>query len=679
MKDVGYPGTVVVVDFESYFDNEYGLKTHSTVEYIQDKRWEALALAYGIYPETNEGVAVGEESIDLLLRSLRSTYGDDLAGCTVVMQNAMFDASVLALRYGMHPKHIIDSVCLARAWHTRTKHGLAAMAERFGLPAKGETENFLGCTLRRGRYIVHKGRGKKRPPEMRPLMSMTKIDELTKYATRDIKITWEVFKRLLPRLSNPAIELRVADHCLRMFTQPALETDAVHGNTLIVGMQQECDAAVAATGVQPAPVLKGSYASPADQLSGNIAFHRLMEQALLRAGDQPQKYMKVMKAGWVFGLAKEDPEKTLLLAHPSEEVRTLIKAREAIKSWPLHISRVRKILAMARACGGLMPVPLGYHAAHTGRYGGREDINLQNLPKRGHPLVLGLRGLLVPPPGQRLVVVDLSAIEARVLAWVAGQTDLLHKFATGSEIYCDLAEKILGLRCRKARKTDPDVIRKVYTERRGFGKVAVLGCGYGMGADRMIEYAAGPGFDLTLTKEAAKRIVDIYRQANPAVTTFWRNSESAFTYVAKYKRPCGVPYVGFHSDDGIDVVITLPNGRRMNYHRVAVGREEVFGGDTLKVYNDLMHTWDHVWGGVITENIVQAISRDVLVEAMLRLEDSGHHTCLSVHDELVMVAPPEQAERMLATAIKEMSRPPTWAPDLPLAAEGVVCDRYGLH
>lgn len=686
LRECGYPLIVVVLDFESYFDEEYGLTKLSTPEYVMDKRWEVTGLAAlemdGQAPFAEyQNKAMwyqGESKVASHLAYLQYLYGPNLERCTVVMQNASFDASVLALRYGIWPKYLVDTKSLALAWNTRAKNDLGSQTVRWGLPLKSkeETKSFLGATFKRGRYHKPSGRGKKRkPPEPRLIMSPEQASALGNYAENDVLREWELFTILLPRLSNPAAELWLQHHTLELCTKPTLLCDADAGAQLASGMDREIDHVLAPTKLTR------------EQISGDLSFEWALSERLRALGENPQAYMKVGKRGMMLALAKGDKERAILASHPDEEVRNLIAARGALDSWPLHIKRVQRMMAMALAWGGLMPVPVQYWGAHTGRFAGCWAINLQNLPKRGHPLVLAIRELLVAPDGSILVIVDLAAIEARVLAWIAGQADLIQKFANNEEIYCGFAAKVLGWPVRKPIKEGkPGYIKAIEDRhtwaRNNIGKVGILGCGYGMGAKepgteadpKPNYYFAGAGLDLAM----AERIVGVYRETNTAITGFWRAIEKAFVYTAKYKRPCEMSHgLRFDSTPEIDVVITLPNGRELHYHKVRLTEGRF--NDRAAVWHEIEHRWDFLWGGTLTENVVQAMSRDILVEACHRLEDAGHHTAHHVHDELILVVKEDQGKNVLKLAEAELSKTPTWAPGLPLGAEGKVTNRYGNH
>jgi DNA polymerase len=665
----GYPLDVVVIDFETYFDDSYGMGSSesalSTIEYVQDKRFEILGCAFtpmdGLTPftdyEYHTQFQIGEKNVASFLKYLQNEYGPNLEHCTVVMQNAQFDAAILSRKFNIHPPHLIDVLGLARHWNSRQKHGLDTLAKQFELPLKGDTEQFSGCTFRKRMFIPKSRKRGPKMPVQRPLMTDEQVTALSTYASNDAMREWELFTLLLPRLSNPQRELQIMQHTLELFTKPVLRVDFAKGEELIQQFREQINQALEVVG------------ATAEEISGTISFERLLLNALEAVQDHPQKYYKVGKSGYILALAQDDPETELLLHHSSERVRNLMLARQAVKSWPLHIKRVERIMRMAKADGGRLPVPLKYCGAHTGRWSGGEKINLQNLPKDG--LVALIRHLLIAPEGNILVIADASAIEARVLAWIAGQWDLVDRFAAGEEIYCGFASKVLGRPIRKPRNTDlPAVAERLKWARNAIGKVGILGCGYGMGAAKIVDYAGG-----AVDADMAERIKTTYRTENKIIVQFWRDVEKAFLYTAKYQRPTVMPRgLRFDSTSDCDVMITLPNGRELKYVRVKVVPDDRC--DKLEVYNELEHKWEHLWGGTITENIVQAISRDVLIEAGLRCEEQGQHIALHVHDELVGVAPVEEGDAALKAAIAELSRVPDWAPRMPLNAEGYLSERY---
>lgn len=680
LRSVGYPEDVLVIDFETYFDSTYTLRELSTVEYVTDKRFEAVSVATTImggaapfadYEQQTSFIAT-EPEIARHFKYLQGIYGQNLERATIVIANAKFDCTILAKRYGVYPPHVIDITGIARALNSRQKHGLDTLAKQHGLIEKGDTAQFTEATFRT-RFKKPKGRGAKMPVQI-PKIDDAKLAALREYNVNDNLREWELFTILLPMLSNPKTELRLMQHTLDLYLRPVLRCNFPEGERLASAMQARLDSLI-------------PEGMTHEEISGNKSFEAALYTALERANDNPTRYHKFGARGAAFALAKDDPERGLLCNHSDAVVRGLMAARVGIKSWPNHISRVRSIIAVAKACDGLLPVPLRYCGAHTGRWSGDDGLNLQNLSKQGDPLLVEIRGLIVAPEDHTLVIVDASQIEARVLAWIAGQIDLLERFDAGGDPYIALASKMFGFKVRKPKRKGAFIpaIEDRMEQARNFGKVGVLGCGYGMGVSRAVDYAATQ-YKVVMNEATAKKLVDLYRMENPAITKFWNDIEKAFVYTAKYRKPCELPRgLLFHPYQETGVTITLPNGRELHYPEVAIVFENDFGGltrmgqESIRIYNAVTHEREYIWGGHLTENIVQAISRDVLAEAMLRLEDAGYHTALHIHDELVIAVPENQGENALERAEEELSRTPSWAPGLPLDAEGVLSKAYGKH
>lgn len=669
LSAASWPTDVVVLDFETYFDEKYSMRGGdqlSTVEFIRDNRFEATGLAWLVVPGQSPFLdyehctkwAEGEAGVQTVIDHLKRTYGTDLRRCVVVSHNARFDMSVLAHHYGLHPKWCIDTLGLARHWNSRQKNSLDVLTKQYGLPEKGNTADFKGLSFR-PRYTPAKPGT---PPKRRPAPTDEQRAALGDYAVNDVKREWELFTLLLPKLSNPAGELWCMQHTLELFTRPMLRVDHDLAADLIRRMEHEVDSVCGAAGVSR------------KQAGGTIEFNALLADALDDAGDNLGVYLKPGKKGSVLAFAKDDYEREVLLAHKDDTVRRLCTARAAVKSWPAHIKRIQRIERQARANDGVLPVPLTYCGAHTGRWSGGERINLQNLGSRGHALINATRNLLIAPPGHTLVIADASQIEARVLAWVADQKDLVTQFAEGREIYCRFASKVLGLPVRKPREGGvPEIEAWHKWARNSIGKIGVLGCGYGMGPEKTVAYAKG-----AIDAETGEKIVSVYRAENRSIVSFWRSLEKAFSFTGRYKRPCSLPH-GLHlySRSDCDVVIVLPGGRELKYHRVRVTPGKY--GPECEVFNPMKKSWGRVWGGHLTENVVQAVSRDILEEAVHFVEYSGHRVVHHIHDEVVLCVPEDAAPNALDTALMALRRVPEWGSGLPLDAEGLITPRYGGH
>lgn len=689
LQRVKLPTAVVVIDFETYFDSAYSLRRTrwSTIEYVRDKRFEALGVSIldmnqPFKDYEKEARWYTHDRIREGLSLLQQQYGCHLENCTVVMQNARFDAAILRHHYGIAPKHLIDTLGLARHWNSRTKNDLDTLAATFDLPAKGDTLKFKGWT-HRTRFVPKKGRRKRgQAPELEtaPKMTPEQDRELGDYANNDTAREWEVFMLLLPRLSRPEVELPLIQGTLDLFLKPELNVDPLRAEEIIAGMEGRMDEAVEAAGMTLTQ-LRGRYFDEAvDEWITEYGPVTHPDQAPVHPGEfrKPEKVH-----GWKLATANDDWQRKALLQHPDDRVRLAMEAKVAVHSWPNHIKRVRRIVNQAAANDGVLPVPLKYHGAHTGRWSGDERINLQNLGERNpEPLIRAVRELLVAQPDHQLVIADLSAIEGRGVGWIADEQGLLQDFRDQDadpdaieDVYTKFASKVLGERIVHPGKAGLKGEEAKYHKwgRGVVGKIGVLGGGYGMGGEKA--QGLGEGLDLPM----AKRIIGTYRDDNPAIVQFWHDIEAAFIYTYKYHEAVQLRH-GLRTEHrpDCDVVIVLPNGRELKYHEVRL-RPGKYGRDAIGVYNANERKWGHVWGGHLTENIVQGFCRDIMGEAWLRCGDRGAHVVLHVHDELVAHALTSRAPATLSTLIEELTRPVVWAPGFPLAAEGCITPRYGGH
>jgi len=324
---------------------------------------------------------------------------------------------------------------------------------------------------------------------------------------------------------------------------------------------------------------------------------------------------------------------------------------------------------------------LMYHGAATGRWSGRL-VQPQNFPRpqkkqdeldqiiaklkadedvseHGAGTVLAsdlLRSMLIAEDGHRLMFADYSAIEARVLAWIAGQTDLVETFRNGGDVYKEMASAIYNVN-----------VESVTDGQRQVGKMAILGCGYGMGGKRFAEQCATMG--INVDEDEAKRIVSVYREKNNRIAQYWRDSENEFVEMVK------------EAGRVRSVELPLPSGRSLTYHNPRIIQRETPWGamrDTAQVdtLNSVTRQWvsQIIWGGLLTENVVQATARDLMATAMMALELKGYNVILSVHDEIISEVPDDFGS--LEEMIEIMTRVPAWADGCPINAEGKEGKRY---
>ena len=658
LKAAGYPTDCLVLDFETYFDPKYSLKEMSTIEYVQDKRFEILGVA-----TKAQGPAVfisGERETADAIEWLQKLYGPNLEKVSLIVQNAQFDCTILARKFNLYPRYVVDLRDLAAHYDARAKHNLETIAKQLGIGVKGETKEFYGCTFRSTRFCFTKRR---RPMLVSP-MSAGKAEALAAYAKNDAELEWKAVERLLPILSDPRNELEIAHHTLELYTRPVLEIDEKKGQSIIRRMGERMNVAVEASGLTK------------EEISGNTAFERAITKALEDAGDNPQTFFKPCKKGYKLAEAKTDPEREILLNHYDINVQSLMAARVAIKSWPAHISRVENLLRQALAMNGRLCVPLRYYGAHTGRWAGLDGINLQNLGSRGDPLISEVREMIVPPAGHKLLILDAVQIEPRVIAWQANQEDLLASFAAGKDTYSELASRIVGRPVYKPTAQDTSEDAERLGKDRILGKVGILGAGYGMGARRMQEYASqqtGAPVELAL----AEKLIKTYRETNKKIVSLWYDVQRAFVNAIKYgSRTELLRGVRFEKLLSEGVSITLPSGRKLYYPKVRyLGSEQ-----QIELWDSREHKWIRTWGGSLVENIVQAISRDVLREVIRRVEAIGYRVAMHCHDEVVVVAEEREAEAILDPLFLCFKRPDfDWIKGCPLTAEGKIAERYEAH
>jgi DNA polymerase len=381
---------------------------------------------------------------------------------------------------------------------------------------------------------------------------------------------------------------------------------------------------------------------------------------------------------------------------PDDVVRVLGIRQKVAKS---SIGKLRTMLACADPDGRVRGTLQYYGASRTGRFSGRL-IQPQNFPRppRGYDpndaiaQILGgmrneglgifydeplsvvsacLRGCLIPAPGKKFLVFDLSQIEARVLAWMAGQKDVLDVFRRGDDVYQWTAD------------------HNGFTGNRTAGKVMVLGLGFGMGHVAFVDFAKTYG--MTLSTIEANDIVTQWRDANRMIRKFWWDLDSAAKSVIRAGRNSSpISWCGIRVGLGMDqarqdvLLIELPSGRPLWYRNPRLVPDPVkpqYEAIEFDGVDQYTKQWKSIrtWGSKLAENITQAVARDVIVDAALRVEHFMRDVdlVLSVHDELVWEVDEDFDESHVTNALWQVIETPLWAGGLPVAAEGGLMDRYG--
>jgi len=377
-------------------------------------------------------------------------------------------------------------------------------------------------------------------------------------------------------------------------------------------------------------------------------------------------------------------EVAAVLKTAPEPLRTVLALRQQLAK-----SSVKKYQAMENAVcedGRARGMFMFYGANRTGRFAGR-IIQLQNLPQNHMPDLEQARGLVrdgnytaaellyddipdtlsqlirtafVPRPGMKFVVSDFSAIEARVLSWLAGEKWRSEVFANNGDIYCASASAMFGVPVEK---------HGVNGHLRQKGKIAELALGYGGSVGALKAMGA---LDMGLSEDELQPLVDMWRSSNPNIVKFWWEVDRCVKETVKKKVPTETHGIRFIYQSGM-LFIKLPSGRQLSYVKPRMG-ENRFGGEAV-TYEGVSGTkkWERIesYGPKFVENIVQAISRDILMYAMKTL--SHCFICGHVHDELII----ECGKEVSVDAIcEQMGRTPPWIPGLLLRADGYECEFY---
>ena len=602
---------VVVLDFETYYDREYSLSKITTEHYIRDPKFQTIGVAIKV--NNGETRWYPRPQVEEALKSI--VWSQSL----VVAQNTMFDGAILKWHYGVDPKAWVDIMGMSRALYPHEKsHSLKSQAERAGVGQKGDE------------VIAALG---KRYEDFTP-------EELARYGAyciNDVNLTHTLFTRYMETFSLR--ELRLIDLTLRMFIDPVLELDREHLQDHLLSVKAQKEALL-------------SKLSTEDK--SRLMSNPQLAEMLRERGVEPPTKISPTTGKETYAFAKTDEAFKDLLEHENLEVQAIVAARLGVKS-TLEETRTERFIDMSYR--GKFPIPLRYYGAHSGRWSGQDSVNLQNLPSRGSQAGK-IKKAIKAPPGYIIIDCDSSQIEARTLAWLAGQQDLLDAFENKQDVYRIMASHIYGVA--------PDQITPA---QRFIGKSTVLGCGYGVG-HKKLQIFLKTGAGVEVDEAEAKRIVETYRRTYARIPELWKKADTSLAMLAA-QMPFAVDVHGI-----VQVVpgvgLTLPSGLHIQYPNL---RQEVKDGNARWVYDSRGLTVD-VYGGKCVENFTQAIARCIVAEQMLRIS-RRYKVVLTVHDAVACVAPEAEREEAIRYVEECMSWRPIWAPTLPLACESGWGASYG--
>lgn len=603
---------VVTLDFETHYGKDYTLSGKiNTSEYVRDDRFHVHGVA--IKKGNGKTLWYTGRNIALALKEI------DWSKTAMVGHNTAFDGFITSEVYGHKPAFYVDTLSMSRATRGHaTRHDLDTVAKAFGHGGKVKRDALANT---------------------KDKVQLTKDEEakLGGYAVDDVDDTYRIFWDMYPHV--PDDELRLIDITMRMFCDPVLEID-------IPRVKAELENEL---GAKAAALLRSG--AQVDDLMSNDKFARLLQAA---GAQLPQK-ISPSTGKLTYAFAKSDLAFQDLMKNGNDKVRALCEARLKVKS-TIGETRANRFLEAGRD-GMKLPILLNFSGAHTHRWSGGNKMNLQNLKRGGE-----LRRSILAPKGHVVVVADSAQIEARVLAWLSQQMDIVNAFATKQDVYKLMASVIYNV-----------PVEDVTKDQRFIGKICVLGLGYGMGPQKLQQTlkqgTMGPPVDIS--EDECRRIVGIYRQKNWKIKAFWKKMDQAITNMT----------LGIESKEGpLEIgkgFIRLPNGMFLQYFGLH-GTAEITRDDLVMTETTYLTRTGRtkLYGGLLTENVVQALSRIIIAEQMLKIHDAGYRIVTMTHDEIVIIAKKKDAKKALDFMIKTMSTPPDWAPGLPLAAEGDFDDCY---
>lgn len=624
--------TPLIIDFESYWADDYTLKDLTPVEYVLDPRFEAIGCSF---KEGLDGQAHWVEGPDL-----QAYFDQAPRDVWMISHNMLFDGCVAAWRYGFYPKMYGDTLSLSRAvlapWLKgfsldRVAGYLRLGGKPHGVLAAAKNRRFADIRADTSYYMAY-----------------------VAYGLNDCDLSALIFKELARRI--PAEELVVIDMLMRMALQPRFDLDQTvlteHLNETIARKEKL--------------LADAGFVDRAPLMSNN----RLAD--ILRSyGIEPPTKISNATGKVTFAFAKTDEDFRALAEHPDPMVQALVAARLGVKS-TIEETRARRFLSISNLSwpNNLrlrpMPMPLRYGAAHTHRFGGDWDLNVQNLGRGGK-----LRKALRAPPGHKVVRADASQIECRITGWLAGEKLLLDAFERGEDVYSDFGTVVFGMPVSKDTPVE-----------RTLAKSGVLGCGFHMGWEkfqRSVNQARlpdGKGGVIQIDAAMAMRIVTAFRSRYWRIPMLWRMLQDvAIPCLAG----CGVARMMVGP-------IVLEPGRAILpalTGEIGQGLPLTYRDLKLDGYGEWTFAWadrrKKLYSGKLLENFVQSLDRVIVIGAALRLQKLLFPYGLThqAHDENIYIVPDQYAEAVADLVQTEMARRPPWAPDLPLAAEKKIALAYG--
>lgn len=628
---VAYDGTVITLDFETYYDVDYTLRKLSTSEYIRDPRFEAIICVVKI-GDGDPLVAVGAKEMKRLFAKIDWTKAD------LLCHNTMFDGLIMSEHFGVVPRRYLDTLAMARGlFGNDTKADLDTISLFLG--HRGKVQGVLDSAV--GLHLAD-------------LVKRPNWEQYKGYCIRDVEECRSCFDDMLQLL--PLDELTKIDIFIRAFCDPVIRVDRPRvQKELKRELTHKDDVFMSAVGSkleQTKLILMLGRQGAIDHAKKEIGKTEVFAEMLRTLGvEPPMKSSPTDHTKMIYAFSKTDEDFLILQEHGDKRVRDLVEARLEVKSVG-NITKAGRFLKASEG-GKRLPIALNYYAAHTGRPGGGNKMNMLNLERGGE-----LRRSMLAPEGQVIVVADSGQIEARVAMWIADQLDMLEEFRVSDrkedrDPYCKMADDVYGFKVEKDKNP----------KERFVGKVLKLGLQYQMGPPRLqttLALGALGGEPMFVELDECQRFVYVYRKKHNKVVKFWDVCRDIIQDMVRGREGSWKCISWEHER------IWLPNGMSLKYP----GIKEKHGEDGSVNWTYMRKGKESkIYGGLLTENLVQALANVIVTEQMMKIAEK-YRIVTMTYDEVVWLANKKDAKKAFDYGMKIMMEPPKWAPELPLMAEG---------
>lgn len=698
--------TEITLDFETYYSkkDKYFLKNKNsglTIEqYIRNPKFEVIGLSVKVGNRPSEWLCPHE--IEEWLNHVEIAYGWD--NVRLIAHNGRFDCAILGWIYNIYPGQIADTMLMSRAaqlWdgnsldvvthQLRDVYKWGIIRDDAGNTTWGHlSEEEMLRSLDKGDEVIS--------ADGKHLMDFTdeEYDAYSKYGCTDVDLTWSAYNWFMREFKFPELEIDVMTATIETFTYPVVE---LHEPVLKVVRDM-------VNGKRDA--LLSKVGATLSDLRSDDKFAELLRNL----GVEPPTKLNA-KGQTKYAFAKKDLDFLRLLEHEDPNVVELVEARLGNKS-SQAVTRVERFFELASR--NPMPMPLEYYAAHTGRWGGADAINVQNMNRnqlvdKTTPVgtkvfykdaadavvavlddnkvhlaragvvendeeelhIMGLRDAIKAPKGKKLVVLDWSQIELRFNSWLWGEVWILDTLVSGKDVYKVTAAMTYGIEYGEVNKSQ-----------RFVGKSQQLGLGYGAGKNGLIVVMGKRSEEFT--EQQLQSFVNSYRQSAPNIKRGWDKCKTMLNAMVQgIDVELGDKNELFYS---VGNKIMRPNGMALTYRGVHHRPGEM--GNELWFWGKNKHTkkpdWEKTFGGKIVENICQAACRDIAAEKVVNLRKKffergftrdDAHIVMTVHDEIIVCCKDELAEEVFDIMQDVMTHSTGWYASLPLAVDGSIAQRYG--